>query len=268
MQMSCLGGEVGIPFARAGLGVNVAMESISVKERTMDMLLKPIKPKRLSDQIFEQLRDSIYRGQMQPGEKLPPERELAAAFNVSRPSLKAAMDKLIHIGLIEQRQGQGTFVRSMESRYDQNPLRMVLEGEEVTLVDLLEMRLGLEVQAASMAARRATDQDIHALKMCVQDMLSKVKEGEVGSDEDVAFHMTIAYATKNPAQIYLMRSFYDLLFQGINESRFYLSEAGNLEQMGQQHRSILQCIQDRDPVAAQERMREHITYVIDFCKKR
>lgn len=234
----------------------------------MDVFVKPIKPKRLSDQIFEQLRDSIYRGQLKPGEKLPPERELAAAFNVSRPSLKAAMDKLIHTGLIEQRQGQGTFVRSLESKYAQNPLRTVLEGEEVTLVDLLEVRLGLEVQAVSMAAQRATDKDIDALKMCVQDMLSKVDEGEVGSEEDVAFHMTIAYATKNPAQIYLMRNFYELLFQGINESRFYLSETGNLEHMGQQHSQILQCIKDHEPERAQKMMKEHIWYVIGFCKER
>jgi DNA-binding FadR family transcriptional regulator len=64
-----------------------------------------------------------------------------------------------------------------------------------------------------------------------------------------------------------MRNFYELLFQGINESRFYLSEAGNLERMGQQHHNILQSIQEHDPDAAQERMKEHITYVINFCQK-
>lgn len=234
----------------------------------MNVLLRPIKPKRLSDQIFEQLRDSIYRGQLKPGEKLPPERELAAAFNVSRPSLRAAMDKLTHIGLIEQRQGQGTFVRSLQSRYEQNPLRKVMEGEEVSLVDLLEVRLGLEVQSVAMAATRATDKDISAMEMCVQDMLSRVDEGEVGSEEDVAFHMAIAYATKNSAQIYLMRNFYELLFHAINESRFYLSEAGNLSRMGQQHSEILQCIKGRDPESAQEKMKDHINYVIRFCEQK
>lgn len=234
----------------------------------MNVLLRPIKPKRLSDQIFEQLRDSIYRGQLKPGEKLPPERKLADAFNVSRPSLRAAMDKLTHIGLIEQRQGQGTFVRSLQSRYEQNPLRKVMEGEEVSLVDLLEVRLGLEVQSVAMAATRATDKDISAMEMCVQDMLSRVDEGEVGSEEDVAFHMAIAYATKNSAQIYLMRNFYELLFHAINESRFYLSEAGNLSRMGQQHSEILQCIKGRDPESAQEKMKDHINYVIRFCQQK
>jgi GntR family transcriptional repressor for pyruvate dehydrogenase complex len=143
-----------------------------------------------------------------------------------------------------------------------------MEGEEVSLVDLLEVRLGLEVQSVAMAATRATDKDISAMEMCVQDMLSRVDEGEVGSEEDVAFHMAIAYATKNSAQIYLMRNFYELLFHAINESRFYLSEAGNLSRMGQQHSEILQCIKGRDPESAQEKMKDHINYVIRFCEQK
>jgi len=228
---------------------------------------KPIKPKSISDQIFEQLRDLIFRGKLSPGEKLPPERELANSFGVSRPSVKSAINKLINLGLVVQRQGQGTFVRSLESRYLENPLREVLEGEEVSIIDLLEVRLGLEVQSVGLAARRATVEDIQALETCVSDMLSKVDKGHVGSDEDVAFHMTIAFATKNSAQVYLMKNFYDLLFHGISESRFYLYEAGNLPAMGQQHSEILKSIRNKDPVAAQRCMETHINFVMDFCEK-
>lgn len=228
---------------------------------------KPIKPKSVSEQIFEQLRELIFRGKLKPGEKLPPERELSEFFGVSRPSVKAAINKLINLGLVEQRQGQGTFVRSLESRYLENPLRTVLEGEEVSLYDLLEVRLGLEVQAVGLAAKRATDEDIQALETCVQDMLSKVDEGQVGSEEDVAFHMSIAFATKNSAQIYLMKNFYDLLFHAISESRFYLQEAGNLSTMGQQHAEILQAIRDKDADRAKSCMERHINFVMDFCLK-
>jgi len=228
---------------------------------------KPIKPKSISDQIFEQLRDLIFRGKLKPGEKLPPERDLASSFGVSRPSVKSAINKLINLGLVVQRQGQGTFVRSLESRYLENPLRAVLEGEEVSILDLLEVRIGLEVQAVGLAARRATNEDIQALETCVSDMLSKVDEGLVGSDEDVAFHMTIAFATKNSAQVYLMKNFYDLLFHGISESRFYLYEAGNLPIMGQQHAEILEAIRNKDPVAAQKAMETHINFVMDFCER-
>ncbi|MFP4393510.1 MAG: FadR/GntR family transcriptional regulator [Desulfohalobiaceae bacterium] len=228
---------------------------------------KPIKPKSVSDQIFEQLRDLIFRGKLKPGEKLPPERELSESFGVSRPSVKAAINKLINMGLVVQRQGQGTFVRSLESRYLENPLRSVLEGEEVSLYDLLEVRLGLEVQAVGLAAKRATEEDIQTLETCVQDMLCKVDEGQVGSEEDVAFHMSIAFATRNSAQIYLMKNFYDLLFHAISESRFYLQEAGNLSAMGQQHSEILEAIRDKDPARAQTCMEQHISYVMGFCRQ-
>lgn len=234
----------------------------------MSVSLKPIKPKRIADQVFEQLRDLIFRGSLKPGQRLPPERDLAEKFGVSRPSVKVAINKLVSMGLLVQRQGQGTFVRSHKSRYLHNPLREVLEEQEISILDLLEVRLGLEVQGVALAAMRATEEDIRAIETCVQDMLSKVDEGLVGSDEDVSFHMTIAYATKNPAQILLMKNFYDLLFYGIRESRFYLHEAGNLPTMGQQHSEILQAIINKDPGQAQACMERHIRFVMDFCHKK
>ena len=232
-----------------------------------NMYIKPIRPKNVSDQVFEQLRDLIFRGKLPPGKKLPPERELAEAFGISRPSIKTAINKLINQGLIAQKQGQGTFVLSTESRYMENPFRQVLEGEEVSLYDLLEVRLGLETQTVGLAAKRADTSDIRALETSLEAMLAKVDQGEAGSQEDVAFHMNIAYATKNLAQVYLMKNFYDLLFYGISKSRFFLYEAGNLPVIGQQHKDILQAIRDRDPVSAQSAMELHIRYVMDFCEE-
>jgi GntR family transcriptional repressor for pyruvate dehydrogenase complex len=234
----------------------------------MNVTLKPIKPKRIADQVYEQLKDLIFRGQLKPGQRLPPERELASHFGVSRPSVKVAINKLASMGLLVQRQGQGTFVRSTRSRYLHNPLREVMDEEGLSITDLLEVRLGLEVQGVALAAQRATREDIQALEQCVQDMLAHVEEGQVGSDEDVTFHMTIAYATKNSAQIYLMKNFYDMLFYGISESRFYLDEAGNLPTMGKQHAEILEAIRNRDPEKAQEAMKNHIHFVMEFCESR
>ncbi len=227
---------------------------------------KPIRPRKVSDQIFEQLRDIIFRGKLKAGEKLPPERDLADAFGVSRPSVKAAISKLVNLGLVEQKQGQGTYVRSMESRYLENPLREVLEGQEISIADLLEVRLGLEVQAVGLAAVRATSEDIQILEMCLQDMLSKVEEGQMASEEDVSFHMSIAFATKNSAQVYLMKNFYELLFHGISESRIYLYEAGNLPTINQQHSEILQAIRNKDPVEAKACMERHIRFVMEACQ--
>ncbi len=227
---------------------------------------KPIKRRKVSDEIFEQLRDLIFRGRLKPGEKIPPERELANAFGASRPSVKAAINKLVNLGLVVQKQGQGTFVSSMESRYRENPLREVLKSEEITITDLLEVRLGLEVQAVGLAAVRASSEDIQTLEICLKDMLSRVKKGQMGSEEDVAFHMGIAFATRNSVQVYLMRNFYELLFQGISESRIYLYEAGNLAIMNQQHAEILEAIRNRQPDEAKVCMESHIRFVMDACQ--
>jgi len=233
----------------------------------MSVSLHPIQPKSISEQVFEQLRDLIFRGYFKPGEKLPPERELASSLGVSRPTIKTAITKLVNKGLVEQRQGHGSFVRSQRSQYLDNPLREVMDSEEVDLEDLLEVRAGLEVNAVRLAAERATDEDIRILDSCLQDMLSKVDQGLVGESEDVAFHMALTYATKNPAQIFLMKHFYDLLFYGIRESRFHLYESGNLQHMGDQHAEILKRIRERDPDGAQEAMLRHIHFVRDFCHK-
>ncbi len=89
------------------------------------MSLKPIKPKRISDQVFEQLRELIYKGEFKPGAQIPPERDLAFSMEVSRTSVRNAINKLVTMGLLEHRQGQGTFVSSPETR-EGNPLAAVM----------------------------------------------------------------------------------------------------------------------------------------------
>ena len=127
------------------------------------MSLKPIKPKRISDQVFEQIRELIYKGDFKAGQQILPERELAASMAVSRTSVRNAIDKLVTLGLLEHRQGQGTFVSSPDSRVG-NPLAAAMAIDEATLDDLLEVRLGLECNAAMLAAQRATETDIKALQ--------------------------------------------------------------------------------------------------------
>ncbi len=88
----------------------------------MAALLKPIKVKRVSDQAYEQIRDLIFRGQLKPGEQIMPERDLAQALGVSRPTVREAIKQLVTMGLLEHRQGQGTYVRSISDQRELNPL--------------------------------------------------------------------------------------------------------------------------------------------------
>lgn len=232
-------------------------------------LYRMVKPKRYSDQVFEQLRDLIFRGQLKPGDKLLPERELAQSMGVSRPTVREAINKLVYRGMLEHRQGQGTFVAMPEPGQAHNPFKAMIEGYEATPLDLLEVRLGLECNAAVLAARRATPEDLAMLEKSFHLMRDKILEGELGLEEDVAFHMCIAYSTKNQVQIHIMRYLYDMLHYGIKESLQHLYEKpANLRDIINQHERVYEAIRRHDTQEAFDAMRVHIGFVIDFIANR
>ena len=234
----------------------------------MKLPLKPIKPKRISDQVFDQLKELIFRGEMKPGEKIMPERDLSDALNVSRTSVRDAISKLVVMGLLEQRQGQGTFVRSMDS-IQNNPLAVAMDAQDATLEDLLEVRMGLECNAAALAAQRAVESDLQFLERSIEDMHKEVASGELGTEADVSFHMAISYATKNPVQVDIMKSFYDFLFIGIKENLSHLyREPGNIDKIVEQHKEIFNAIRNHDPEQAFISMKRHIDFVLSFFKSR
>ena len=234
----------------------------------MKISLKPIKPKRVSDQVFDQLRELIFRGEFKPGEQITPERELADAMNVSRTSIRDAISKLAVTGLLEQRQGQGTFVRTPDNT-ERHPLAVAMETQDASLEDLLEVRRGLECNAASLAASRSVESDLLFLEKSIAEMKKAVDSGRLGTEADVSFHMAISYATKNPLQVYVMRNFYDYLFVGIKENLAHLyQDPANIEKIIQQHTEILQTIRDHNPQEAYNAMKRHIDFVLNFFKGR
>ena len=233
----------------------------------MKIELKPIRPKRISDQVFEQLRELIFRGDVQPGQKIMTERELAEALNVSRNSVREAINKLVTLRFLEQRQGQGTFVRSIDEAV-QIPLATVMETQ-ATLIDLLEIRMGIECTAASLAAQRITAAELETIERAIADMEQDTRAGGLGSEGDMAFHMAIANATKNPLQIYIMKNVSEFLHMGIRENLLHLyQDPKNIDTIISQHRAILEAIRRRDADGAFTAMRHHITFVIDFFNSR
>lgn len=233
------------------------------------MNLKPIKPKRISDQVFEQIRELIYKGEFKPGQQILPERELAASMAVSRTSVRNAINKLVTMGLLEHRQGQGTFVSSPESR-EGNPLAVVMATDEATLDDLLEVRLGLECNAAMLAAIRATETDLKAIQKSLDEMKEDLDATDkIGTEPDAAFHMAVTFSTKNPVLIHLMRNFYDFLFVGIkkNLTHMYMDREA-LEDVIEHHKAIYEAIERRAPQDAYDAMQSHIRYVQEYFKSR
>lgn len=233
------------------------------------MNLKPIKPKRISDQVFEQIRELIYKGEFKPGQQILPERELAISMAVSRTSVRNAINKLVTMGLLEHRQGQGTFVSSPESR-EGNPLAAVMATDDATLDDLLEVRLGLECNAAMLAAVRANDTDLKAIRKSLDEMKEDLNATDrIGTEPDAAFHMAVTFSTKNPVLIHLMRNFYDFLFVGIKKNLTHMyMDRDALDDVIKHHTLIYQAIERRSPKDAYEAMRSHIRYVQEYFKTR
>lgn len=230
----------------------------------MKVPLRPIKPKRISDQIYDQLRELIFRGEFKPGEKILPERDLSQALDVSRTSVRDAINKLVAIGLLEQRQGQGTFVRLPEARM-LSPLAAAVETQNASLKDVLEVRMGLECNAAALAAQRADERDMAFLEKSVNEMQAEVSSGRLGTEADVSFHMAVSYATKNPLQVHIMKNFYDFLFIGIKENLAHLyQDPANIEKIVSQHRQIYTGIRRHDAELAYRSMKNHIDFVLAF----
>lgn len=232
-------------------------------------VIRPIKPKRVSSQVFEQIRELVYRGVFRPGQQIPPERELAASMEVSRTSVRNAIEKLVKIGLLMQIQGQGTFVDSPENRRG-NPLSAAMATDEATYTDVLEVRMGLECNAARLAAQRATDVDLRAMQKSLEEMEDDLATTDmISTASDTAFHMAVTFSSKNPVLIHLTRNFYDFLFVGIKKSLTHMVEAHTAykDVLGH-HRAVFQHIKNREPEKAHDAMRRHILYVQDFFERR
>jgi len=233
----------------------------------MAVRLKPVTPKRISDQVFEQIRDLIYSGEINSGEKLMPERDLAIAFGVSRTSVRDAINKLVVMGLLEQKQGQGTFVKTIP--HERNLLATAMEHQEASLADLMEVRMGMECNAAYLAAERADDRDVKMIEQSLEEMTTDMRAGRLGSLADLAFHMAVAYAAKNPLQLFLMKNLYDYLAAGIEANLTQLYEdPKNIDHTIEQHKDLFKAIREHQPEKAYRAMQQHIHYVLEFIKER
>ncbi|MEW8084915.1 MAG: GntR family transcriptional regulator, partial [Candidatus Thiodiazotropha endolucinida] len=156
-----------------------------------------MKTKKLSDRIAVELESMIERGDFNPGERLPAERQLAEQLGVSRPSLREAIQKLASKGILHSRQGGGTFVNRNLSGDACEDLVRRMESRPETWPDILEIRHALEGTSAYFAALRATDEDRKQIRDCYDRMIAAHEAGEglVEAQADAEFHLAIAEAS-------------------------------------------------------------------------
>lgn len=177
----------------------------------MDDLYIPIKPKRISDEIVEQLKSLIFEAKLKPGDKLPPERDLAKSLNVSRVSLREALNALQSMGLLEIQQGNRSFVRPITTRSIHDPLVSFTKSSLSKILEIFKVRKYLKIGSVSLAAELATSDEIKQLEKILEKMEEDLKKNRLGAKADLNFHSAIAKATHNQAYSHIMHTIYRLV---------------------------------------------------------
>ena len=225
------------------------------------MKFHPIKPKKVSSQIADQIRASILAGEFTPGDKLPPERELAEMFGVSRPSVREALNMLAAAGLVTSYQGGGTVVMSLVETSTGNPLTELIRFQQERALDVIEVRKCMESWTAYYAAQRALPEDLRRLEEIVEGMQGNLNGLKPSEDLDANFHIVIARATHNIVWLHLMQSLFDAMkeFQQSVWRAVYLTKEDH-HLLFQHHSRIFDRIKARDAEGARDAMIEHLTF--------
>jgi len=208
-----------------------------------------------AEQVISHVRTLIERRTLRPGDRLASERELARQIGVSRPSVRAGLRSLAAMGVVQTRQGAGTFITDGPPTLVSEPLRLVAALHGLHLDGFWEVRRVLEAGTASLAAERATAEQIATLSDEVTGMYSALHDPQTFLDYDLRFHRAVAAAANNPMLGAIIEAVAALFFE---ERRVTIERARNLRESADAHRKVYQAIRARDAEGARAAMDEHI----------
>jgi len=212
----------------------------------------------LPERIVTRILSLIKEKQLGPGDKLPPERELAAMMQVSRPSLRTALRALSLMNIVEIRQGDGTYVTSLDPESLIEPLKFAFSLDDSTFLELLEARKILEVGIIELAAQQITDEEIVGLETCLARSAEVVEDHEAFLQIDRELHARITEASRNPILTRFMQSISQLDLAG---RRRTVDIPGMTVQSLEDHRTIVAALKARDLKAARQAMLQHLRNV-------
>lgn len=233
------------------------------------MKVNPIKRKTICDEIIEQIKQMIKNGELEPGQKLPSERDLANMFNVGMSSIREAIIALSSLKLVKKT-SEGTFVNDkIEGNYLELTNDLLLNENDIT--DLYETRKLLETITAELAAANANDEDIKSL----EEIMVELKETGLSNIEkfarlDADFHSNIALASKNTILYKIISNIIDLLKDQIAENTAKMSrreEMDILQSTLRDHNNILDAIKNKDALNAKNYIYKHLNDQIEARKK-
>ncbi|MED4909571.1 FadR/GntR family transcriptional regulator [Brevibacillus centrosporus] len=205
----------------------------------------------LVKQIVEQLAKRVEAGDWKVGERIPPEPELVEQLGVSRNTLREAVQALIHTGMLEARQGDGTYVRS-SSVFGAAMQRRL---QRSAVFEILEVRYGLEREIARLAAMRRSTSDLANIREKLEQAYHVFQDVDAYVRADVAFHIAIAEATKNSVMIDLYKYMAESLHLSVNST---VDLTGHIQTQFKTHAELVEAISIQDPDAAEAAVRNVI----------
>ncbi|GGB89287.1 GntR family transcriptional regulator [Marivita lacus] len=228
------------------------------------MPFQPVTPEKLSTSVTRQIEKLILQGILRPGERLPSERELAERLAVSRPSLRESIADLSDRGLLTSRAGAGVYVADVLGSAFSDALIQLFANYDEAVLDYLSFRKDMEGLAAERAARLASDTDLKVINTVFERMEAAHQKRNPGDEAalDAEFHLSIIEASHNVIMLHMMRSMYQLLREGVFYNRqIMFRQKTTRATLLDQHRTINDALQARDPDAARKAVVDHLSYV-------
>jgi len=228
------------------------------------MTYRKIRQPKLSDAIVEALETMILEGTLRPSEKLPSERDLAKQFEVSRPSIREAIQALEAKGLLTRRQGGGTFVQDQLWQSLSDPVLELIASDPESQYDLLEFRHATEGMLAFYAAIRGTNTDFEQIRQCQEVIANAQGNNDLSQEADaiVELYKVIAEASHNVAMLHLVLSMSELLRQNIAQNLELLYRHENAVVSSNKHRSaLIDAIVSRDSEQARNASNAHLAFI-------
>lgn len=232
------------------------------------MGFKPIRTRKIYEEVTDSILEMIKTGQFKAGDKLDSVEQLAKNFNVGRSAVREALSGLRAMGLVEMRQGEGTYINSFDASTFSLPLSSALLMKREDIKELSEVRKILEVGAVASAASNHKVEDLMPMEEALKAMKEAKGQDELGEKADLDFHLAIARATHNQMLINLMTGVSEIMVESMRETRrLLLYSEEMMASLVEEHQLIFEAIKDRKPDEAQTNMLKHLIGVEKVLSK-
>lgn len=233
------------------------------------MQYKKIKAKKIYEEVAETLHEMIRTGNLQPGDRLDSVQQLSENFQVSRSAVREALSALKAMGLVDIKQGEGTFIKSFDAHQMVFPLSTAILMNKEDISNLLEVRKIIEIGTVTSAARNRTTEDLTKMQEILKEMGLPSQDEELGEKVDFEFHTAISEASHNPLLSIFLDQVSGLMFETMKETRriWLYSMQTTREKLFHEHMKIYEAIAEQDEVKAKQAMLYHLENVENILIK-